>query len=34
MVHCHPNARRTPAGRAEVFEAVEAGATVVAACLM
>lgn len=34
MVHCHPNARRTPAGRAEVFLAVEAGATVVAACLM
>lgn len=33
MVHCHPNARRTPAGRAEVFEAVEAGLTVVAACL-
>jgi len=33
MIHCHPNARRTPAGRAEVFEAVEAGLTVVAACL-
>ncbi len=33
MVHCHPNARRTPAGRAEVFEAVEAGLSVVAACL-
>lgn len=33
MVHCHPNARRTPAGRAEVFLAVEAGLTVVAACL-
>ena len=34
MVHCHPNARLTPAGRARVFLAVEAGATVVAACLM
>ena len=34
MVHCHPNARLTPAGRARVFVAVEAGATVVAACLM
>jgi len=34
MVHCHPNARLTPAGRARVFAAVEAGATVVAACLM
>jgi transposase InsO family protein len=33
VIHCHPNARRTPAGRAEVFEAVEAGLTVVAACL-
>jgi len=33
MVHCHPNARRTPAGRAEVFLAVEAGLSVVAACL-
>lgn len=33
MVHCHPNARRTPTGRAEVFLAVEAGLTVVAACL-
>jgi transposase InsO family protein len=33
MVHCHPNARLTPAGRAQVFEAVEAGLTVVAACL-
>jgi transposase InsO family protein len=34
MVHCHPNARLTPAGRTRVFVAVEAGATVVAACLM
>lgn len=33
MVHCHPNARLTPRGRAEVFLAVEAGMTVVAACL-
>jgi len=33
MVHCHLNARRTPAGRAEVFLAVEAGLSVVAACL-
>ncbi|HEX2766062.1 MAG TPA: IS481 family transposase [Candidatus Limnocylindria bacterium] len=33
MVHCHPNARLTPRGRAEVFAAVEAGMTVVAACL-
>jgi transposase InsO family protein len=32
-VHCHPNARRTPRGRAEVFRAVEAGMTVSAACL-
>lgn len=32
-MHCHPNARRTPRGRAEVFEAVEAGMTVSAACL-
>jgi transposase InsO family protein len=32
-MHCHPNARRTPRGRAEVFEAVEAGMTVIAACL-
>ena len=32
-MHCHPNARRTPRGRAEVFEAVEAGMTVTAACL-
>jgi len=34
VVHCHPNARLTPRGRAEIFLAVEAGATVVAACLM
>ncbi len=33
MVHCHPNARLTPRGRAAVFLAVEAGMTVVAACL-
>jgi transposase InsO family protein len=33
-VHCHANARLTPRGRAEVFEAVAAGATVSAACLM
>jgi transposase InsO family protein len=33
-MHCHANARLTPRGRAEVFEAVEAGATVSAACLM
>lgn len=33
MVHCHPNARLTPRGRAEVFLAVEAGMTVVAACV-
>jgi transposase InsO family protein len=32
-MHCHANARRTPRGRAEVFEAVESGMTVVAACL-
>jgi len=32
-MHCHANARRTPRGRAEVFEAVEAGMTVSAACL-
>jgi transposase InsO family protein len=32
-VHCHPNARVTPRRRAEVFEAVEAGMTVSAACL-
>jgi transposase InsO family protein len=33
-VHCHANARLTPRGRADVFEAVAAGATVSAACLM
>lgn len=33
MVHCHPNARLTPRGRAAVFLAVETGMTVVAACL-
>lgn len=33
MVHCHPNARLTPRGRATVFELVEAGMTVTAACL-
>ena len=32
-MHCHANARLTPRGRAEVFEAVEAGMTVSAACL-
>jgi transposase len=32
-VHCHANARVTPRRRAEVFEAVEAGMTVRAACL-
>jgi transposase InsO family protein len=32
-MHCHANARLTPRGRAEVFLAVEAGMTVVAACL-
>lgn len=32
-MHCHPNARVTPRRRAEVFEAVEAGMTVSAACL-
>ncbi len=32
-MHCHPNARRTPRGRAEVFGLVEAGMTVTAACL-
>ena len=32
-MHCHANARLTPRGRAEVFAAVEAGMTVVAACL-
>jgi transposase InsO family protein len=30
---CHPNAILTPRGRAKVFEAVEAGMTVTAACL-
>ena len=33
-MHCHGNARLTPRGRAEVFEAVAAGTTVSAACLM
>jgi transposase InsO family protein len=33
-MHCHANARLTPRGRAEVFDAVAAGATVSAACLM
>jgi len=33
MVHCHPNARPTPRGRADVFLAVEAGMTVVAVYL-
>jgi transposase InsO family protein len=33
VVHCHPNARLTPRGRAQVFAAVEAGMTVAAACL-
>ncbi len=32
-MHCHPNAILTPRGRAKVFEAVEAGMTVAAACL-
>jgi transposase InsO family protein len=32
-MHCHPNAALTPRGRAKVFEAVEAGMTVSAACL-
>jgi len=32
-MHCHANARLTPRGRVEVFTAVEAGMTVVAACL-
>ena len=32
-MHCHPNAALTPRGRARVFEAVEAGMTVSAACL-
>jgi transposase InsO family protein len=33
-MHCHANARLTPRGRAAVFDAVAAGATVSAACLM
>jgi transposase InsO family protein len=33
-MHCHANSRLTPRGRAEVFDAVAAGATVSAACLM
>lgn len=32
-MHCHANARLTPRGRADIFAAVEAGMTVVAACL-
>jgi transposase InsO family protein len=32
-MHCHANARLTPRGRATVFELVEAGLTVTAACL-
>lgn len=32
-MNCHPNAVLTPRGRAKVFEAVEAGMTVSAACL-
>ncbi|HEY6058739.1 MAG TPA: IS481 family transposase [Candidatus Limnocylindrales bacterium] len=32
-MHCHANARLTPRGRASVFEYVEAGMTVTAACL-
>ena len=32
-MHCHPNAKLTPRGRASVFELVEAGMTVTAACL-
>ena len=32
-MHCHTNAALTPRGRARVFEAVEAGMTVSAACL-
>lgn len=32
-MHCHANARLTPRGRAAVFEFVEAGMTVTAACL-
>lgn len=31
-MHCHPNAKLTPRGRADVFELVEAGMTVTAAC--
>ena len=31
-MHCHPNAFLAPRGRARVFEAVEAGMTVSAAC--
>ena len=32
-MHSHPNAHLTPRGRAQVFQAVEAGMTVTAACL-
>ncbi len=32
-MHCHANARLTPRGRATVFELVEAGMTITAACL-
>jgi transposase len=32
-MHCHAHARLTPRGRATVFELVEAGMTVTAACL-
>ena len=32
-MHCHANARLTPRGRTTVFELVEAGMTVTAACL-
>jgi transposase InsO family protein len=32
-MHCHANAALTPRGRAKVFEAVDAGMTVSAACL-
>ena len=32
-MHCHANAALTPKRRAMVFEAVEAGMTVTAACL-
>jgi len=31
-MHCHPNARRTPRGREDLFLAVERGMTVSAAC--